>query len=632
MVKVVFDSSNPFRRKSSLAATDTVTPRLRRLPPSHPKTECLVHQFLADQRGPRIRQTSDRDRHRNDGPETCQAEDISAEAGLNRSLDPKAGKGLSTDRKTDDNSEQAGRRRRGKNLRDADVSDSVGDDDEDEDRADGSGSASSMCGQVDERQWQAEMAAVRGASSSTSSSSRRQDRLSAGADAPNSRLLTKKQLSEMAWGVRELSRRLGSVRLKFRVRNIFLLTKIYDAELIAKTRELCRWLLDRERDVRYTVYVDQQLKGNKRFDVAGLLEEVRRDFVASGEVSEEASWEVFQRLKYWDEEMCRTRPHTFDFVVTLGGDGTVLYASWLFQRIVPPVLSFSLGSLGFLTKFDFEDYRKTLTTAFNDGVTVSLRLRFEGTVMRSQKTGSRLKNDGGHAEDDLRGDGQDPPRDLVEELIGEEKDDEHTHRPDGTFEVLNEVVVDRGPNASECSVLALSWFTINATPFQQCLASKSSATTSTSRRSRLTVFASAPRRARPLTASLPAAPCATRRTRSCWSRPSARTRCRSGPSSFQTRSYCAWACPTTRAPARGLALTVGSASSCGRATTSPSARAVIPSRAYNRTAGGARTGSRASTRSWGGTRGRSRRPTGSGRNEEVLRAMKARGHWGITLS
>lgn len=275
-----------------------------------------------------------------------------------------------------------------------------------------------------------------------------------GPDAPpNSRLLTKKQLSEMAWGVRELSRRLGSMRLRFRVRSVFVLTKIYDAELTTHAREVCRWLLDKERDVRYTVYVDRELKGDKRFDAAGLVEEVRRDFVQSGEVTEEASWDVKKRLRFWDEEMCRARPHTFDFAITLGGDGTVLYASWLFQRIVPPVLSFALGSLGFLTKFDFGDFRKTLTGAFNEGVTVSLRLRFEGTVMRSQETGSRLKEDGEHAEDDVDGENRDraQPRDLVEELIGEEKDDEHTHRPDGTYEVLNEVVVDRGPNPSEFS-------------------------------------------------------------------------------------------------------------------------------------------------------------------------------------
>jgi NAD+ kinase len=107
----------------------------------------------------------------------------------------------------------------------------------------------------------------------------------------------------------------------------------------------------------------------------------------------------------------------------------VLYASWLFQRIVPPVLSFALGSLGFLTKFDFGAYRETLTNCFTDGLTVSLRLRFEGTVMRSQTKG-------------LPG-----PHDLVEELAGE-NDDENTHRPDCTYVILNDIVIDRGPNPS----------------------------------------------------------------------------------------------------------------------------------------------------------------------------------------
>lgn len=120
----------------------------------------------------------------------------------------------------------------------------------------------------------------------------------------------------------------------------------------------------------------------------------------------------------------------------LGGDGTVLYASWLFQRIVPPVLSFALGSLGFLTKFDYSDFPNTLTKAFRDGITVSLRLRFEGTVMRAQKGG------------------EEHPRDLVEELIGEESDDHRTHKPDGTYQILNDVVVDRGPNPSMTASLA----------------------------------------------------------------------------------------------------------------------------------------------------------------------------------
>jgi NAD+ kinase len=235
------------------------------------------------------------------------------------------------------------------------------------------------------------------------------------ADAVYSRLLTKKQLSDMAWGVRELSKKLGSLKLKLKVRTVFLLTKAHDETLIAHTRQVTEWLLSKDRDTPYIVYVENTLENNHLFDAKRLT-------------AADASYEG--RLKYWDSQLTARHPQTFDFVITLGGDGTVLYASWLFQRIVPPVLSFAMGSLGFLTKFDFEKFEDTLTGAFKDGVAVSLRLRFEGTIMRSQP----------------RPDGA--TRDLVEELIGDELDDDHTHKPGRTFSILNDIVVDRGPNPS----------------------------------------------------------------------------------------------------------------------------------------------------------------------------------------
>lgn len=311
-------------------------------------------------------------------------------------------------------------------------------------------SAGSDAGQQDEKEWRTRMindeAPPTPATLSRTTSSEA-DQHSNGAISKSgsttdlhSRLLTKKQLSEMAWGVRELSRRLGSIRLRFRVRNVFLLAKIHDRELINKTREMTEWLLDAEaRGTAYTVYVEARLKGNKEFGAEALIDKA---WGGRGERKDAA-----RRLRVWDEQMCRVKPHTFDFVVTLGGDGTVLYASWLFQRIVPPVLSFALGSLGFLTKFDFSDYQRTLTGALNEGVSVSLRLRFEVTVMRSQRKILEGIETNGHEERKNREE-EEPQRshDLVDELIGEEKDDERTHRPDGTFEVLNEIVVDRGPN------------------------------------------------------------------------------------------------------------------------------------------------------------------------------------------
>lgn len=274
----------------------------------------------------------------------------------------------------------------------------------------------------------------------------------------HSRLLTKRQLSDMAWGVRELSKRLGSVNLKLKVKTVFILTKAHDEMLIQNTRDVAKWLLSNDRQVQYVVYVEDKLRDNKKFDADSLLEELSigadKGDLADGDVNGNQGRQ-HKRLRYWTEDMCRSRPHTFDFIITLGGDGTVLYASWLFQRIVPPVLSFALGSLGFMTKFNFENFEQTLTTAFRDGIQVSLRLRFEGTVMRSQKRKRKtirsefLGITHVIAIDEDEGPEESCKRDLVEELVGEEKDDERTHRPDGTYEILNDVVVDRGPNPSK---------------------------------------------------------------------------------------------------------------------------------------------------------------------------------------
>lgn len=239
-----------------------------------------------------------------------------------------------------------------------------------------------------------------------------------------SRLLTKKQLSDMAFGIRELSKKLGRIRLMLKVRNVFLLTKAHDQKLIQYTRNVAQWLLQ-QKDAdgnQYTVWVEETMKDNKSFGVDALC-------------SQDESYR--ERLKFWTTELCKKKPHLFEICLALGGDGTVLYASWLFQRIVPPVMSFALGSLGFLTKFDYGHYEETLTRAFRDGLTVSLRLRFEATIMRSTK---KDNEDEQHS------------RDLVDELIGNGADDASTHLPGGTHNILNDIVMDRGPSATMSSI------------------------------------------------------------------------------------------------------------------------------------------------------------------------------------
>lgn len=401
---MTFDPGNPYRRKSSLVSSEAKAPLVQR--PSR-RDECIVHQFLESQR------------RANGGPDNADAQQYMAHPSYANPKNHLDGAAAPDDKAADSVVEPKAQQlpqalSKGRAILEPATLDH------------------SQVGQADQQAWTREM------TKSMSELDLAQN------DDVHSRMLTKRQLSDMAWGVRELSRRLSSMRIRIRVKTIFVLTKIYDSDLIPKTRELTRWLLDKDRDVKYTVWVQDKLRTNKKFDAPGLIDELAKGYAEAENVEEAVAREaIHRRLRFWDEGMCRSRPHTFDFVITLGGDGTVLYASWLFQRIVPPVLSFALGSLGFLTKFDFDEYVPILESALTKGVTVSLRLRFEGTVMRSQKKKGIIKGSEEEEEELHR------ERDLVEELIGEEKEDAHTHRPDGMFEILNEIVVDRGPNPSE---------------------------------------------------------------------------------------------------------------------------------------------------------------------------------------
>ncbi|XP_077231591.1 NAD kinase 2 isoform X2 [Tasmannia lanceolata] len=99
-----------------------------------------------------------------------------------------------------------------------------------------------------------------------------------------------------------------------------------------------------------------------------------------------------------------------DFVACLGGDGLILHASNLFRGAVPPVVSFNLGSLGFLTSHSFEDYQNDLRAVIHgnntvDGVYITLRMRLRCEIFRNGKA-----------------------------------------MPGKVFDVLNEIVVDRGSN------------------------------------------------------------------------------------------------------------------------------------------------------------------------------------------
>uniref|UniRef100_V5EMY8 Uncharacterized protein n=1 Tax=Kalmanozyma brasiliensis (strain GHG001) TaxID=1365824 RepID=V5EMY8_KALBG len=330
-------------------------------------------------------------------------------------------------------------------------------------------------------------------------------------DSDKVRSLTR-QLAETAVGVREMSKQLGRARVKSTIQSVMIITKARDNHLIKLTRELAIWLMTTPRNGKDTgliVYVDSQLRQSKRFDAEGIRKEYphlfdsrppkRTPSLSSSFSSSAASapdnnggfnrGEGGNQLRFWNSDMCSRSPHLFDFVVTLGGDGTVLFCSWLFQRIVPPVMPFALGSLGFLTNFDFKAYRDVMKSALDDGIRVNLRMRFTATVYRatlpssssadrhrrqaikSGKTGeiilNSVKNCGWDAIESQNPDSTHRPRselrpdDEVELPSMDKKSTRKSKggkkcrdkeimcfstRPVETFEVLNDLVVDRGPS------------------------------------------------------------------------------------------------------------------------------------------------------------------------------------------
>lgn len=179
----------------------------------------------------------------------------------------------------------------------------------------------------------------------------------------------------------------GRTVVKSRIQSVLIVTKARDNRLIKLTRELAVYLMSKRTstspsdrpgsaastastatasgtnnhysgngssgDRGLIVYVDAQLRKSKRFNAAGIKEEhpeffrptVRRRSSSSTSIStisaaaSSASLGDLHRkrsvmgeegqLRYWTGEMCSSQPHLFDFVITLGGDGTVLFTSWL---------------------------------------------------------------------------------------------------------------------------------------------------------------------------------------------------------------------------------------------------------------------------------------------------------------
>uniref|UniRef100_H2SG23 NAD(+) kinase n=1 Tax=Takifugu rubripes TaxID=31033 RepID=H2SG23_TAKRU len=196
--------------------------------------------------------------------------------------------------------------------------------------------------------------------------------------------------------------------------NVLVIRKIRDESLVEPFKELCRFLVEEKQMM---VYVERRVA-----DDAALLKD-----------------ESFSLIR---NQLCTFREgyddisNCIDLIICLGGDGTLLYASSLFQDSVPPVMAFHLGSLGFLTPFKFESYKTEVAKVFEGNAAITLRSRLKVKVVKDMLQ---------------RADQQPHTHETQQQEYNGLLARDHAHSETGKvtlqLQVLNEVVVDRGPSS-----------------------------------------------------------------------------------------------------------------------------------------------------------------------------------------
>lgn len=127
------------------------------------------------------------------------------------------------------------------------------------------------------------------------------------------------------------------------------------------------------------------------------------NIIVESDVADEIEEQVDCTLYTGSRELLQGKA---DLLVTLGGDGTILHASSQFASgDVPPVLSFSLGTLGFLLPFDLKDSQAAFDAVYSSRARVLNRVRIECQLSRPNSGKSKIV----HAMNDLNiHRGQDP--------------------------------------------------------------------------------------------------------------------------------------------------------------------------------------------------------------------------------
>ncbi|KAH9608787.1 hypothetical protein KSS87_019680 [Heliosperma pusillum] len=142
-----------------------------------------------------------------------------------------------------------------------------------------------------------------------------------------------------------------------RPQTVIVLTKPDSTSVRLLCSELVRWLKEQKK---LHIFVEPRVQS---------------------ELLDESSY--FSFVQTWENDREFMLLNTkVDLVVTLGGDGTVLWAASLFKGPSPPIVPFSMGSLGFMTPFYSEHFKESLDSVIQGPISITLRYRLQCHVIR----------------------------------------------------------------------------------------------------------------------------------------------------------------------------------------------------------------------------------------------------------
>lgn len=107
-----------------------------------------------------------------------------------------------------------------------------------------------------------------------------------------------------------------------------------------------------------------------------------REYLQSRKVQVLAEDEIAKQIGA--DPLTSVDPKKIDFIISLGGDGTILRALHLHPSIDAPILGINLGSLGFMADITIEEIYPSLENLLSGKFTIQNRLMMEAETLQCQ--------------------------------------------------------------------------------------------------------------------------------------------------------------------------------------------------------------------------------------------------------